>query len=64
MEPLSAVIFSAIFLNEIMGTMQIIGALLILGGAAFGELFHQKIMPTNCSYTGGGPLDQFISHNK
>jgi len=47
LEPLSAVIFSAIFLNEIMDTVQIIGAVLILGGAAFGELFHPKTMPTN-----------------
>lgn len=43
LEPLSAVIFSAIFLNEIMSTVQIIGAVMILGGAAFGELFQQKI---------------------
>ncbi len=38
LEPLSAVIFSAVFLNETMGFVQIIGAILILGGAVFGEL--------------------------
>jgi drug/metabolite transporter (DMT)-like permease len=44
LEPLSAVIFSVIFLHEAMGTVQIIGAVLILGGAAFGELFRRKIV--------------------
>lgn len=39
LEPLSAVIFSVIFLNETMDSVQIIGTMLILGGAAFGELF-------------------------
>jgi drug/metabolite transporter (DMT)-like permease len=38
-EPLSAVIFSMVFLNERMTGYQMIGAVLILGGAAFGELF-------------------------
>ncbi|MBQ2867328.1 MAG: EamA family transporter [Firmicutes bacterium] len=41
-DPLSALVFSAIFLNECMGTLQIIGAALILGGAAFGELYRPK----------------------
>ncbi len=45
LEPLFAVIFSAIFLNETLDIVQILGALLILGGAAFGELFHEKTMP-------------------
>ncbi|MCI2000595.1 MAG: DMT family transporter [Clostridia bacterium] len=39
-EPLSAVIFSALFLNESMSMIQIIGVLLIIGGAVFGELFN------------------------
>ncbi len=39
LEPLSAVIFSVIFLKETMLPMQIIGAVLILGGAIFSE-FH------------------------
>ncbi len=39
LEPLSAVIFSVIFLSETMNAVQIIGAVLILGGALFGELF-------------------------
>lgn len=38
LEPLSAVIFSVIFLSESMGLIQIVGAILIIGGAAFGEL--------------------------
>lgn len=38
LEPLSAVIFSMIFLNEIMLPMQLIGAVLIIGGAIYGEL--------------------------
>ena len=36
-EPLSAVLFSVLFLKEIMSPMQMIGAIMILGGAAFGE---------------------------
>ena len=48
LEPLSAVIFSVIFLGETMSVVQTIGAVLILGGAIFGELFCRKrIMPTN-----------------
>jgi len=43
-DPGSALIFSAIFLNEKMTFVQIIAAVLILGGALFGELFspHSK----------------------
>lgn len=37
-DPLSAVVFSALFLGERMSGVQIIGAALILGGAVFGEL--------------------------
>ncbi len=39
LEPLSAVVFSFCFLNERMSAGQIIGAVLILGGAIFAELF-------------------------
>jgi drug/metabolite transporter (DMT)-like permease len=42
LEPLSAVVFSTLFLHETMGPMQVIGAVLILGGAAFGELFRPR----------------------
>jgi len=42
LEPLSAVLFSVMFLGEAMGVVQIIGAILILGGAAFGELYRRK----------------------
>ncbi|NLY44033.1 MAG: EamA family transporter [Clostridiaceae bacterium] len=38
LEPLSAVIFSVLLLNEPMGPVEIIGAALIIGGAAYGEL--------------------------
>ena len=40
LEPLSALFFSAAFLGEILSLVQLVGAILILGGAAFGELFH------------------------
>ncbi len=42
LEPLSALVFSAALLGEALGFAQIIGAVLILGGAAFGELFRPK----------------------
>ena len=42
LEPLSAVIFSVLFLRESMTIIQVIGAVSILGGAAFGELFHSR----------------------
>lgn len=42
LEPLSALLFSAALLGESLSFLQIIGAALILGGAAFGELFQQK----------------------
>ena len=41
-DPLSALLFSAVFLNEHMGALQILGAVLILGGAAFGELYRPR----------------------
>ena len=40
LEPLSAVVFSMLFLRESMAVIQVIGAALIIGGASFGELFH------------------------
>lgn len=42
LEPLSALFFSAAFLGESLSFLQVMGAVLILGGAAFGELFRQK----------------------
>lgn len=39
LEPLSAVIFSTLILGEVMNLPQVIGAILILGGAIFGECF-------------------------
>lgn len=45
-DPMSAVVFSALFLGERMTAVQIIGAILILGGALFGELkFARKTEP-------------------
>jgi drug/metabolite transporter (DMT)-like permease len=41
-EPLSALVFSAVILLEKLTPLQMIGAALILGGAAFGELFRSK----------------------
>jgi RarD protein len=42
LEPLSALVFSAAILGEKLSFVQITGAVLILGGAAFGELFPWK----------------------
>ena len=42
LEPLSAVLFSVVFLKESMSSGQIVGAVLILGGAILGELLGQK----------------------
>jgi drug/metabolite transporter (DMT)-like permease len=42
LEPLSALFFSAALLGEALSFLQLIGAVLILGSVAFGELFHQK----------------------
>lgn len=42
LEPLSALLFSAALLGETLNLVQIIGAALILGGAALGELFRVK----------------------
>lgn len=41
-EPLSALLFSAAFLGERLTIIQIIGAVLILGGAALGEVLGNK----------------------
>ena len=40
LEPLSAVIFAVLFLAESLSPLQILGGVLILGGAAFGELYR------------------------
>jgi len=42
LEPLSALAFSALFLQERLSPVQMIGAALILGGAAFGEFYRRK----------------------
>lgn len=43
LEPLSAVLFSVAFLGEIMLPLQILGAVLILGGAIYGECSKTKV---------------------
>lgn len=42
LEPLSAVLFSVLILKEVMLPIQIIGAVLILGGAIFGECMKRQ----------------------
>lgn len=41
-DPLSALMFSAIFLNEHLTFIQIVGAILILSGALFGEIYNKN----------------------
>lgn len=43
LEPLSAVFLSAIFLKETMQPVQVLGAVLIIGGAMFGELTTVRV---------------------
>lgn len=45
LEPLSALLFSAVLLGERLTPVQMAGAALILGGAAFGEFFGRKGTP-------------------
>ncbi len=42
-EPLSAVIFSVVILGEVILPLQIVGAVLIIGGAVIGELIKRKV---------------------
>ena len=42
LDPASAIIFAAIFLRERMSLLQVVGAALIIGGAAFGELYKKR----------------------
>jgi drug/metabolite transporter (DMT)-like permease len=42
LEPLSALLFSALVLHETLTPIQLIGAACILGGAALGELYKEK----------------------
>jgi len=42
LEPVSALLFSSIFLSERLTAMQLIGTVLILGGAALGEIYTAK----------------------
>lgn len=47
LEPLSAVIFSFLFLKETMRPMQMIGAVLIISGALFGEYIGLRLFGRN-----------------
>lgn len=51
LEPLSAVVCAMLFLHETMSAGQIIGAILILGGAAFGELYRRKTRCVDATYS-------------
>ena len=42
LEPLFAVLLSMLILHESMSPLQIVGAILIVGGAIFGECFRKK----------------------
>ena len=42
LEPLSAVVFAVVFLHEVLLPLQMLGAVLILGGAIFGECFNPE----------------------
>ena len=42
LDPVSALIFSALFLHEAMTPVQILGAVLIIGGAMFGEMKRRQ----------------------
>lgn len=46
-DPVSALFFSAIFLNERLAPIQILGAFLILGGTAFSQLYPSKGLNTD-----------------
>lgn len=46
LEPLSAVVFSVLFLHEILHPVQILGAVLILGGAIWGECNVKNFLHT------------------
>lgn len=47
LEPLSAVVCAVLFLRETLTVSQVLGAFLILGGAAFAELYRRKATATN-----------------
>ncbi len=51
LEPLSAVLLSALFLSEVMLPLQILGAVFIIGGAVFGETVKQRKRATTQAVT-------------
>ena len=42
LDPVSALLFSALLLHEVMTPVQVVGAVLIIGGAMFGEIKKQR----------------------
>ena len=48
LEPLSAVLFSVLLLRETMQPLQVLGAILILGGAAFSECTGKTVPRSRC----------------
>lgn len=53
LEPLSAILFSFIFLHERLHGVQIIGAVLILSGAVIADVARKKPVPDAAGATGG-----------
>lgn len=49
LEPLSAVVFSAIFLHEMLSGAQLLGGAMILGGAVFCEMIRNQRVPNDLS---------------
>ncbi|MGN1408737.1 MAG: DMT family transporter [Eubacteriales bacterium] len=45
LDPVSALLFSAVLLNESMTPVQFVGAVLIIGGAMFGEIKKKSVKP-------------------
>lgn len=43
LDPVSALCFSALLLHELMNPVQVFGAVLIIGGAMFGEIKKQRL---------------------
>lgn len=48
LEPLFAVLLSVVFLHEVLGPLQILGAVLVIGGAVFGECVHPPSRSLPC----------------
>jgi drug/metabolite transporter (DMT)-like permease len=61
LEPLSAVVFSVLFLREILQPIQIIGAVLVIGGAVFAEgIFKRKKLPFDKAIIGHAKDNNYL----